>query len=45
MKAKITIAAFLLHSVCLVSLAQIPLVYHQENTGAQFPLIRRYCCC
>jgi hypothetical protein len=36
MKAKIVIPALLLSFVSLVSLAQIPLVYKTENTGADF---------
>jgi hypothetical protein len=37
MKAKFTIAAFLLSFICLGLSAQIPLVYNAENTGSGFP--------
>src|SRR5688572_26130834 len=37
MKAKFTIAAFLLSFICLGLSAQIPLVYNTENTGSGFP--------
>jgi hypothetical protein len=37
MKAKFTIAAFLLNFLCLGLLAQPPLVYNAENTGAGYP--------